>query len=164
MVKTSSEIHAISGVYCFKQPLHLIHYLERITAAVGLAVDLVAAPAAFVRAAASRDEVDGALLVMGSPGVDIAMEIDRLARGPGLCVQIGDLRTRRVLAEMARFIQVGCPSNFRFPGGVGLVGSLLVGSEQLLRGWLRPSPKDDKLRARFQVFLRVGSRFRPAPR
>ena len=66
IVKTSSDTQTMSGVYSVSSHSTSSTTMSGIAAAVGLAVDLMAAPAALVRAAARGDEVDRSLTVVAS--------------------------------------------------------------------------------------------------
>ncbi len=115
MVKTSSETQTISGRVLREQPVYLIDYLDGIAAAMGLAVDLVTAPAAFIRAAPCSDEVDGTLLVMGTPRIHVALDVNCLPGGPRLRIQVGDLLAWWILLETAQVVEVGDAGDLRVP-------------------------------------------------
>ena len=85
-----------------KQPLDLIDNEQGIAAAVGLAKDLMAAPATLVWASAGGDEVDRTFAVRVAPGLDVAADVDGVTSGPGLAVEIGDLVALRRLVHGAR--------------------------------------------------------------
>src|SRR2546428_4253485 len=87
------------GLIAIDEPLELIHDRAWLPAAVRLAEDFVAAPAAMVGAAARRDQRDRAHAVMLAPDLNIAGDIDGLAQRPGLPVEIGDLGARRRLVN-----------------------------------------------------------------
>jgi hypothetical protein len=82
IVRDPGDVRGVLG----NKPFEFVDDLDRIAAPMGLAVDLVAAPAAFVRATPRCDEVYGALPVMLAPRIDVAMNIDGMAGRPGLLV------------------------------------------------------------------------------
>lgn len=77
----------------FEQPFDLIGDIGWFAAAVAVAEDGVAAPAAGVGTATSGDEGGGADAVMGLPSIEVLFEVDRLAVGPGLVGEGFDLLT-----------------------------------------------------------------------
>jgi hypothetical protein len=76
------------------QPFDFIDDKYRTTPAVRLAIDLVAAPAALIGAAARRDERHRSFAVSVTPGANIPPHVNGLPIRPRLCVQVGDLHAR----------------------------------------------------------------------
>ena len=113
MVKTSSATHTMSGEYCSQQPFHFIDNQRWTPPAVGHAEHLMAAPAAFVRAAARGDERYRALPMCVSPGANISPNVDRVASRPRLCVEIRDLGARSRLPHHAVFVKKSDAGNLR---------------------------------------------------
>ena len=74
---------------------------------------LVAAPAALIRAAAGSDEVDRSFTMRVSPCLYIAVDVDGLASGPGLAIEIGNLCALRSFVHLPRGIKVGDAGNRR---------------------------------------------------
>jgi hypothetical protein len=88
-----------------EQPLNLIHHLDRITAAVRLPKDLMAAPIAAKRATSGGNEIYRAATVMRAPGLDITLNVDRISRRPWLLIKIFDLATRGHLTHLPVLIE-----------------------------------------------------------
>src|SRR5665213_475850 len=117
-----------------------------------LSVDLVAAPAAAIRAAARGNEIDGALAVRVAPRFDVAMNVDGTARGPGLVVETSNLRACGVLMQAAVF-EIGDAGNI----GEAHMRSALQRCEQLLQRRFALA-EHNELRARVEILLRIGAR------
>ena len=80
----------------------LVGAVDQVAAAVGVAEHRVRAPPALVGAAARGDQVDAAHAVVGAPGVDVPLQVDGRAVGPGQAVDVGDLRRAAVVDHRAR--------------------------------------------------------------
>jgi len=145
------------------EPLELIHDRAWLPAAVRLAEDFVAAPAAMVGAAARRDQRDRAHAVILAPDLNIARDIDGLAQRPGLPVEIGDLGARRRPVNRAVLTEESDPVDAceRLPRLDGPDSTGLERRQQLLYGDFALADHYD-VRSAFQVFLDVGPGLRPA--
>ena len=65
-----------------QEPLNFIDNEQWIAAAVGLAKDLMAAPATFVWASAGGDEVNRTFAVSVAPGFYVAADVDGMTSRP----------------------------------------------------------------------------------
>jgi hypothetical protein len=73
------------------KPLDFIDDESGIAASVRLAEDLMAAPAALVRTSAGGNERGGAFAVSGAPGIHVTIDVNGVARWPGLSVEVRNL-------------------------------------------------------------------------
>src|ERR1700722_4328821 len=107
-----------------QQPLHFIHYLDRVATPVCLAINLRAAPATFIWTSPCGDEVHRALLMVGPPRIDIAMQIDCFTGGPGLRIKVSDLHARRVLMKCSLVVMICRAGDLRLPYIAGCVAAV----------------------------------------
>src|SRR5580698_4235001 len=96
---------------------------------------------------------------MCTPGIDIAMKIDGMARGPRLRIEIRDLGPWWILMVVSGFIEKCDPGDLGSPACVSLVCACAQGGQQLFHGGFAFA-EDHEFRARLEILLRVGSRFR----
>src|SRR5258708_2653370 len=80
------------GLVAVHNPFDLIGDARRRAPAMGLAERRVAAPAAMVRASARSDHGNGSRAMMFTPGAQVAGNVDSLAVGPRLRVEVGEER------------------------------------------------------------------------
>src|SRR5262249_32545882 len=79
----------------------------RLASPVSLAEYLMAAPAAMIRASASRNQRNRTHAMMLTPGREITRNIDGFPRRPGLGVNVTDLSTRLGLRDRAEWVTKG---------------------------------------------------------
>src|ERR1700730_14396030 len=93
------------GTICGQQPFDFVDHRDRLAAAVRHAENLVTTPPTLVRASASGDERERALPVSVAPGSYVTHHVDGLSRRPRLRIEIGDLRARLRLVNLAVLTQ-----------------------------------------------------------
>ncbi len=92
-----------------------------------------------------------------APGLHVTADVDGMAGGPGLAVEIGDLRALYCLVHVAGRVEIGQAWNAG--AGVCCVGS--EGFEQILHGKFAFA-EDDEVCASLEIFKSVGTGFRTA--
>ena len=100
------DVPELVGPVALGDPLHLVRHVRGRAPPVRLAEHGAAAPAAGERAAARGGQRDRAEAVRAAPGLEVGGDVDRLAVGPGLGVEVAQQRARPRPHHPALFVAV----------------------------------------------------------